>query len=430
MIDKSILKEVIASNERAILERSTKIIPRSGISIPKELNKTIVLYGARRSGKTFILYDIFLKQREEALYIDFEDDRLQGFTVADFDRLRGAFIELKPQLAGKPVALFLDEIQNIEGWERYCRRAVEREGLKVYVSGSSSRLMPAEIHTELRGRSWSIEVMPFSFREYVAARGVRAGKPEDLYGRQSEVVRQAFSSYLRWGGFPEVVQLDAEHEKRKLLMEYYGAMYFRDLVERYKMTNIALLDALSERLLSSFAARFSLTAFANQHKSRFPFSKDLLYRYYRAMLDSMLTFEIRKFAESVYVRQRNPAKIYPVDPGLCRRVTSQDEGRLLETIVFLELHRRGYEVFYFEEGRECDFLTRSYDGSLRAYQVCLELTEKTLGRELEGLAAACRRIGATTGMILTGDEEREFDHEGLRVRVLPAWRWCLAAGDA
>jgi predicted AAA+ superfamily ATPase len=425
MIEKAVLREVIAGNAQTIAERATSIIPRVGVAFPDNLDKTIVLYGVRRSGKTFILYDLFLKRPEESLYVDFEDDRLRDFTVDDFDLLRTVFQEVWPSVEGGPRALFLDEVQNVDGWEKFCRRAVEREGLRIYVSGSSSRMMPAEIHTELRGRSWSIEVMPFSFPEYCVARGVPAAQPANRHGRAGEKIRRAFSGYLRWGGFPEVARLESDHERRKLLGEYYGAMYFRDLVERYAMTNIPLLDALSERIFSAFATKLSLTAFYNQHKDRLPFSKDLLFRYHRAILDSMLAFEVRKFSESAYVRQRNPAKIYPVDPGLCRRVTSEDAGRLLETVVFLELHRRGYEVFYFDEGRECDFVTRGDDGTLQALQVTLELSERNRQREVEGLVAACQRIGAREGLLLTLNDERELEHDGLHIHVRPVWRWLL-----
>ena len=141
-------------------------------------------------------------------------------------------------------------------------------------------------------------------------------------------------------------------------------MFFRDLVERYGITNIPLLDSLTDKLFSSFSLKFSSTSFYKQYKGRFPFSKDLLFRYYKYFLQSMLVFEVRKFAESTYKRMRNPAKVYLVDTGLCRRTTSADAGRVLENIVFLELRRSGYEVFYFEEKRECDFIARTGDNSL------------------------------------------------------------------
>lgn len=170
MISKERLKEVIVSNEEFIYKNVKNIIPGEGIYIFATLDKTVVLYGVRRSGKTFILYDLFKRFSEGSIYIDFEDERLERFDVRDFERLKDSVLELKPHLLGKELIFLFDEIQNIEGWEKFCRRATEREATKIFVSGSSSKMMPLEINTELRGRSWSIEVMPFSFIEYLKSK--------------------------------------------------------------------------------------------------------------------------------------------------------------------------------------------------------------------------------------------------------------------
>ena len=359
MFSKELFKEVIVTNEDFIRKEVRDIIKRQDIVIPESLKKVVVLYGIRRSGKTFILYDLFKRYGDRALYIDFEDERLAGFQQQDFERLKEAFWELKPEPAGRDPVFLLDEIQNVPGWEKFCRRVVERGNIKVYVSGSSSGIMPAEIHTALRGRSWSVEVFPFSFREALQVRGVDPGDGRLFYGAGRAKARRTFAEYLRWGGFPEVFPLRSELEKRKLLREYLDAMFFRDLVERYGITNIPLLDALTDKLFSSFSTKFSLTAFYKQYRQKFPFSKDLLYRYYKHFLQSMLIGEVRKFSESSYKRMRNPAKVYLVDTGLCRKTKSEDAGRVLENAVFLELKRRGYEVFYFHEQGECDFVFKT-----------------------------------------------------------------------
>jgi predicted AAA+ superfamily ATPase len=150
MLSKDTLKEVVITNEEFIGKHVRGIIPREGIRLPDELKKIVVFYGVRRSGKTFIMYDIFHKHSEQAFYMDFEDDRLRGFEIKDFERFKDAVSELKPQLIGREKVFLFDEIQNVSGWEKFCRRLVERENIKVYVSGSSSQVLPAEIHTELR----------------------------------------------------------------------------------------------------------------------------------------------------------------------------------------------------------------------------------------------------------------------------------------
>ncbi|MEW6326296.1 MAG: ATP-binding protein [Thermodesulfobacteriota bacterium] len=425
-MQKSILKEIIASNEEFILKQVKGPVQREGITFPGKLNKVVVFYGVRRSGKTFILFDLFQKNKERSLYIDFEDERLTGFQADDFEKLREAFLELKPHLIGKETLFLLDEIQNVEGWERFCRRAVERENIKVFVSGSSSKMMPFEIHTELRGRSWSIEVLPFSFTEYMRVKGLDVKEETAFSSTKKAFARKYFNDYVRWGGFPEVSFLDTELERTRLLKEYLGAMFFRDLVERYSITNIPLLEALLDKLFSSFSLRFSLTAFYKQYKNKFPFSKDLLFRYYKNFLDSMLIFEVRKFAESTYKRMRNPANIYLVDNGLGKRVSSADSGRLLENLAFLELKRKRYEVFYFAEKRECDFIAKSEDNRLLPVQVCFEMTEENMDREIAGLIEACHWVGVNEGIILTHDEEKELSIDGISIKVYPLWKWCMA----
>ncbi|MBI4802493.1 MAG: ATP-binding protein [Elusimicrobia bacterium] len=423
MITNSVLKEILVSNEKFIMADTGEIFKRAAGNFPDKLDKTFVIYGVRRSGKTYILYDLYKERADRALYIDFEDERLDGFETADFEKLKNAFFELKPGCLDKKPVFFLDEVQNVKGWEKFCRRAVERENISVYVSGSSSKMMPFEIATELRGRAWSVEVLPYSFKEYLRAKG--AAPAGLMHGRRKSALKKHFWDYLRWGGFPEVAQLDSDIQKSKLVKEYLSAMYFRDLVEKYEVSNIHLFECLSDRLFSSFALKYSLTSFYRQYQDKFPFSKDLLFRYYKYFLRSMLILEVKKFSESTYKRLRNPSKIYLVDNALSRRVASADEGRLLENAVFLELKRTGHEVFYFDEGLECDFIVKNHDGAIAPIQICLELSPQNQQRELAGLVTACKWLNRKEGLLITLDEEKELTDDGVKISVLPAWKFLL-----
>jgi len=425
VISKSIIKEIILSNRAFIMDSVSGIVPRAAAEVVAP-GKTVVMHGIRRSGKTFILYDIFRKNRDTALYLDFEDDRLIGFTAADFQAVRDAFWELRPETEGRIVYLF-DEIQHVGEWERFCRRVTERENAAVYVTGSSSKLMPQEVDTAIRGRAWSVAIFPFSFHEFLQLRSGRLDSNEILYGTGKVETKRLFVEYAKWGGFPETALAADPVDKTKLLKEYLRAMFFRDLVERYGMTNIALFDALADKLFSSFSTRLSLTAFYRQYKDLFPFSKDLLFQYFHNFEESMLIFAVRKFSESSYKRSRNPVKIYPADTGLCRRVASEDAGRILENVVFIELARRGGEVSYFEEKQECDFIVKNSVGAgFAVFQVCRELTDENRRREIGGLVTACRRLNVTEGTILTEDQESEEEAEGIKISVLPVWRWAVA----
>lgn len=321
---------------------------------------------------------------------------------------------------------FLDEVQNIKGWEKFCRRAVEKENINVFAAGSSSKIMPLEIHTSLRGRAWSIEISPFSFKEYLCVKNIPLSN-EYLYGSKKVIIKTHFSNYMKWGGFPEIVLLESDFEKRKLLDEYMGAMFFRDLVERFNMNNTSLLDTLTDKLFSSFAHKFSLNAFYKQYKDKFSFSKDSLYNYYKNFIKSMLVFEVKIFAESTYKRQRNPAKIYVADPGLARKVTSEDRGKILENIVFLELRKKTKDIFYFTGKGECDFVTKMKN-DLFPYQVCFELNEKNKEREIDGLVECCKRLNKTKGLILTNDQKDEIKVENTSIKILPVWKWLLGKG--
>jgi len=424
MITKEALKEIIVSNEKFIGEIE-RIVKREYLLLPEKINKVIVFSGVRRSGKTYCLFDIFKQNKERALYIDFEDERLLGFGINDFQKLKDSLLELKPDLTGKELVFLLDEIQNISGWERFARRAIEKDRIKVFVSGSSSKMTPQHLHTSLRGRSWNLEIYPFSFREYLGVKGINSRNKKVLYGESRHIIKKHLYDYLKWGGFPEVCFLELEIEKRKVLKEYLEAIFFKDLVERCKISNIYLLDALRDKLFESSALKISLNSLYKQYKGKFPFSKDSLFAYYRHYLDSLIVFEVRKFSPSSYKRLRNPAKIFLIDPGISRRTASQDYGRQMENVVFLELKRRGFEVFYFEEKNECDFIVKEYNGVYSPLQVTWELTPENRGREFQGLVQACKMLGIKNGTIITHDEEREEKEDGITIDIVPVWKWLI-----
>jgi len=426
-MEKEKLKRIIVENRKYINDEVGGIIKRDYLHIPEKLKKEVVLYGVRRSGKTFALYDIMKANAGNSLYMDFEDERLKGFDSSDFEKLKESFDELYPATLGKKRYFFFDEIQNVEGWERYARRAVEKENTRIFAAGSSSRITPSEIHTSLRGREWTVRVTPLSFKEYVRLKGIEPDK-EHIYGAKKAVIKKHFSEYMKWGGFPEVSVLDSDFEKRKVLREYMSAMFFRDLVEKYGMTNTNLLDLLIEKLFSSFSCKLSLTAFYRQYKDKIAFSKDTLFGYYQNILKSLLVYNVRIFAESTYKRNRNPAKIYLTDPGLARRVTSEDKGRMLENIVFMSLTRGSDEIFYFSGRGECDFVAENEKGYF-PYQVCYELNDDNSEREINGLVECCTRLNKKEGLILSHDQEKDLRRQKINIRIIPVWKWLLSEDE-
>lgn len=426
MIYKEKLKEVLVSNAEDI-SRIESIAPRENFELPSPLHKVVDIYGVRRSGKTYCLYDIFRKRKDQSFYLDFEDDRLEGFELKDFSVLTDAIYELSPSLKKEETCLLLDEVQNVAGWEKFARRAAEKEKINVFVTGSSSKMTSRQLHTVLRGRSWGIEIFPFSFREYLTLKKIDYKNPRTAFGGERQKIKGHFLDYLKWGGFPEVSVLDSETKKTKAIKEYLEAIFFKDLVERFKVANIPLLEVLREKLFSSFAQKLSLGAFYKQIKDQMPASKDSLFAYYKYFLESMIVFEARKFSPSAHKRIRNPAKIYLVDTALSKKVTSEDKGRQLENIVFLELKRRGLELFYFEGEGECDFIAKDASGKIFPVQTTWEITPSNQERELAGLTEACKQLNVSEGLILTFDEEKEESMEGITIRFISVWKWIINA---
>jgi Predicted ATPase (AAA+ superfamily) len=202
-------------------------------------------------------------------------------------------------------------------------------------------------------------------------------------------------------------------------------MFFKDIVERYEISNLPLIKTLFDQLFSSYSTKISLTAIYKQYKDKLSFSKDSLFEYYRYFLESMLVFEVRKFTDSVYKRARNPAKLYLVDVGLAKDTFSKNFGKRLENIVFIELRRRGYEIFYFDEKRECDFIAKK-DNEFIPIQVTYELNDLNRTREVEGVVEACKFLGVKRGLILTNEDEEELKFDEIIVDVIPAYKWLLS----
>jgi len=411
MVSKEVIKDIIKSNEDFINNTVGDILPRHEVTFPAKLKKVKIVYGPRRSGKTFLLYGLFKRNKENALYIDFEDERLNGIELNELDKIRESFFELKPQLLHSEDVVFLfDEIQNIRGWEKFARRLVEREGIDLYVAGS------------LRGREWSLALYPFSFKEFLSVKQTEL--ENSLYGKDKILVNKHLTEYLKYGGFPEVTLAENDFTRQKLLREYMSAMFFKDLVEQFNLKNIILLETLKENLFSSFGTKFSVSSFYKKFKDKFPFSKTSLFHYYKAFLTSMLVFETRLFSPSAYKQRRNPPKVYLVDLGLAMRVKSYDWGRALENVVFLELKRRGYEIYYYTAENECDFLIKESSGDLSAIQVAWEVTDENRQREYGGLVEACKLLKKPAGTIITLDQDLKEKIGGITITCVPFAKWC------
>lgn len=400
--------------------------------IPINTNKIITLTGVRRSGKTYHLFqqmNALIQQgvpKTSLLYINFEDERLDK-TTDDLDLILQCFRELYPENDLSKCFFFFDEIQEVSQWEKFITRIYESVTKNIYITGSNATLLSREIASSLRGRTICYEVYPLSFHELIGIK-YPSINPNNSAGKAK--LSSLFREFLFKGGFPELVNQE-ETVRTKILQEYFNVMVLRDLIERYNITQTAVLKYFCKRIVSASAGEFSVNKIFNELKSQgYKVGKNILYDYLSYVESIYLSHLVSKFDESVVKSELSRKKTYVIDQGLGRALDfkfSQDLGRLLETTVCLELIKQGKEIFYSNQDKtECDFILQEKNRIEAAIQVSVHLDEeKTRNREITGLIATCQRHHLERGTIITLDSKHEFIVDGILIEVVPAWLYFL-----
>lgn len=419
------------------VERPLPALTPRHVRLPWLRGKIDTVTGMRRSGKTFFLYQRIAEllrdgaPRESVLYLSFEDERLLPLGAADLHLVPEAFYRRYPAMKRRECAFFFDEIQNVEGWERFCRRLIDTERVHLCLTGSSSRLLGREIATSLRGRALETEIFPFDFEEALAHAGVRPPKGPRPGSETVALLENRLDAYFLEGGFPEVQGMQPELRVR-VLQEYVDVVLLRDVIERHRLSNTTALRYLVRHLLASPGAAFSVHKFYNDLRSRgVAVAKDTLHAALDHLADAFLLFTVPIRSRSERARMVNPRKVYPIDTGLARalsREPGRDESRLLETLVFLDLRRRRCEVEYLVTagGREVDFAATSPDGTLSLVQVCVSLRDpETRARELGALWQAMAELSLSHATVVTRHEAETIESDNGRIDVVPAWRFLL-----
>ncbi len=408
-----------------IIREYQDILPRKvihrNIDVPLDSQKIITLVGVRRSGKTFLLYQIIselLKKgidKRQILFLNFEDERLE---IDKPDLILQAYRELYPQQQLNDVYFFFDEIQALDKWEKFIFRLYELYRPKIFLTGSNSKLLSREIATQLRGRALSIKVYPLSFSEFLNFKEIEA----DYYSpRLRPKINQAFAEYLKYGGFPEVT-LSEEPLKIQILQDYFSAIFYRDLIERYEIKNTTALNYLIKRIITNVGKPTSINKIYNELKSRnIKVSKDLLYSFTSFLEEIFLIFPVTNAGLSLNKQASGKKKFYFIDNGI---ITSQslafleNKGVLLENLVYLTLLRRGYEVFYLKDTYEVDFLAVK-DSEIKLIQVSFVLNEQNIEREIRALQKARENYPLAEPVIITTEQNSEL--EGFRVVNVVEW---------
>jgi predicted AAA+ superfamily ATPase len=396
------------------------------LEVSRRKDRVISVIGPRRAGKTYYFYQLMGEDRANSLYLNFEDTRLMDVTFKDIRDLIRIYIEV----AGKaPRNIFFDEVQNVKNWELAIRELLDLQHYNMFVTGSSSKLLSREIATQLRGRTFSYLLLPFSFREFLRAKNVFT---EKMTMDEAAKIRGYLKEYLEFGGFPEVVFEEAE--KERILKEYFEMILFRDIVERHKLKNISLARFLLSFLLQNFSKEISVNKVLKSLSSQ-RFGKNTLYSYIDKIQDSVALFVLNRFSLRVYQRESWPKKIYLCDTGLTKVVRfSEDIGKLMENCVFLELLRLTnkkpmLEIYYWKnhEGAEVDFLLKEGVEIKELIQVTYASGRDEIDeREVKSLLKASKETGCKNLRIITWNYEGIDKIDNRTIKFTPLWRWLIA----
>jgi predicted AAA+ superfamily ATPase len=432
------------------LEQTFPALTRREVSLPAVPNKAHAITGMRRAGKTCFLFQCLHDAlaagvaRERLVYFNFEDERLAGMAAEDLSVIVEQYYRRFPDFRRKEEVVFcLDEIQVVEGWERFVRRIMDSEKVRVLLGGSSAKMLSREVATSMRGRALEIVVTPFSFREFLAARGIRPPGGEAMPGaRQRSALRGAFDEYVRHGGFPEAATLPGEEERVRLLQGYVDTVLFRDVAERHGVGNLVALRAFVRQLLRNPSAALSVTRISNDFRSRgIAASKETLLAFLDYLEDAFLVNALPVHARSERRRQVLPRKLYLADHALAAAFSPAaglDRGHLVENIVACELVRHTRDLAYFKtnDGLEVDFLATTFDGREMLAQVASDVSDAdTLGREVRALEAAGRERTNAELWLLCEDApgakmESVIGALPQKIHVAELWRWLALAPAA
>lgn len=383
----------------------------------KESDLIVIVSGLRRAGKSTLMNEIRKDNLHESYFVNFDDERLFDFTIADFQMMQELLIELY----GERNIYFFDEIQNIQGWERFVRR-LHDSGKKVYVTGSNASMLSREMGTHLTGRHLSYSLYPYSFKEFLHFKKYELPIPEVLTTTEKSTIKRYFNEYIEVGGIPEFVK----NRDELYIKTLYENILYRDIITRYNLKDEKALKTTVYFAASNIAKEIS---YNNIRKLTGLSSATTIKEYFEYLENSYLAYLLPRFSTSLKTQVYSNKKVYFIDTAIAKILgfrTSEDYGRILENTVFMELKRKSKEVYYHKENKECDFVIRNGYNITEAIQVTQNLENSdTRKRELEGILDAMEAYNLKMGLILTDDTEDEIEIEGKKIIVKPIWKWLL-----
>jgi len=381
-----------------------------------------IITGPRRAGKSVASF-LLLKEKKFA-YLNFDDENL--LKVENYDEIIKAIFEVYPESK----YLFFDEIQNLKNWEIFVNK-LHRRGYNLIITGSNAKLLSKELATSLTGRYIPIEIFPFSFSEFLDAKGWEIEKEKVNVPEIQGKILNYLDEYMRNGGFPEVVVKNLE--ARTYLETLSNSILFKDVVKRYNLRFSQKIYDLNNYLNSNFSLEFSFSKLKNILDFR---STVTLQNYLSYLEESFLVFILNRFSFKVKEQIKTPKKVYIVDNGFCSYMSpgfSMDYGKLMENLVFVEIMRRGYklnkDVFFYKtrNNKEVDFILKKGINIEKLIQVCYKIEDlKTKERETKALIEASQDLDCDDLLVITWDVEDEKISQGKKIKFIPIWKWLLS----
>lgn len=432
MTIKDTIKSLIALKQKEI---PISYYPRE-VELPIDSKKIITTVGVRRCGKSTLLelcIERLLKSgisNRQIAWIGFDDERFDQMQSSDFNTILEAYMEMFPEIPIGDVYFFFDEIQRIKGWELFVMRLSKHYSKHIFISGSNADMLSEELNTALRGWPLEYKEYPLSFKEYCHFKGI----PTDSHlEKDLALLRLTFDTFVHEGGYPEVVLEPSRVMKDKLLQGYFNAMIFRDLIDRYKLSNPERVKYVIKRLMAGMTKPASINAIYNDMRSQGrKVTKDDLYDIAEKICSIFLLYKVTKFDPSFKKETSAMPKYYCVDNGLRQSVLlpgKEDDGILFENAVFIHLLRNlpdGQKICYFLGDKECDFVIQTDTAIKGLIQVCWDMTDNdTRERELNGIIEAASLTGCKTLTLVTRDSEEDIQSAQGTIHVVPAWKWFL-----
>lgn len=387
-----------------------------------ETNANYVFVGLRRAGKSYLMYQQIHQLIEqghsidEILFFNFEDDRITDMDITDLDLIKCCYEEMYDH---RPI-FFLDEIQNIQGWEKFARRLADT-GYRVYITGSNAKMLSSEIATTLGGRYLIKNIYPFSFREYLQFKKIDLSDRNILFKHRNTIIKE-YEGYFRDGGLPETLQMA---DKRAWISSLFNKIFFGDLVTRHQVRNDFALRIMIKKLAESVKQPTSFSRIASIASTvGKKISVDTVIDYMGYLQESWLILPFVNIAAKLADKEANK-KYYFIDNGLLNLFLIDPFTSLLENQVAIHLHQLygDNKVYFYNKNIEVDFVV--YDEGL-AVQVSYSLADpETEKREVDALLKLNKALPMRKLMIITKDEEKEITIDGITIQVIPIWKWLL-----